>query len=136
MKSEALQIFIKPRLNAPFVWGKSDCALFLADWVFQYTGTDFAAPYRSRYKTEIGSKRALKKQGHADLTSVITAALGEPLATPFMAQRGDAVLVEADYGETCGIVAANGVLVQGIERVKLMPLSEAITAWRVESCHQ
>jgi hypothetical protein len=45
---------------ARFEWGRRDCALMAADWVLEMTGIDFAAPFRGRYKTAVGSNRALR----------------------------------------------------------------------------
>ncbi len=36
----------------PFVWGRSDCMMVLADWVWQVRGVDPAADVRGRYHDE------------------------------------------------------------------------------------
>jgi len=126
-----LATFINGRLNIPFTWGEHDCALFLADWILARTGHDYAAPFRGRYKTAIGSKRALKRLGYNSLEQVITSALGEPLTTPLLGQRGDAVLVDTDEGPAAGVVFAAGIAVQGETGIVSLPLGRAICAWRI-----
>lgn len=58
-----LTAFIESRRWTPFGWGVNDCCLFACDGALAITGTDFAADYRGRYKTALGAKRLLMRNG-------------------------------------------------------------------------
>lgn len=131
-KHQALFAFYDARKHTPFVWGQSDCALLAADWLKSYNGVDYAAPFRGRYKTYLGSKRAMSKLGFQSLYEVVFAQLGEPLSSPLLAQRGDIVIVETDIGEAVGIADGHGVMAQDSEGIEHVPLSQVKTAWRVK----
>ncbi len=48
-----LNAYLRATARQPFVWGTSDCALFVADWVQAATGlADPAAEWRGRYASE------------------------------------------------------------------------------------
>ena len=49
--------------SRPWSWGTDDCCLFVADWVRLRTGVDGAAPWRGRYRTELGCARLLNRKG-------------------------------------------------------------------------
>lgn len=52
-----LDNWIAARQAARFVWGESDCAMFVADWTAALTGRDPAAAYRGRYDSEATARR-------------------------------------------------------------------------------
>lgn len=131
-KYQALFAFYESRKDTPFEWGKSDCALLAADWIHTYRGVDYAASFRGRYRTELGSKRALSRQGFDSLEAVISDCLGESLAFPAMAQRGDIVLVVTPQGNAVGIVDGMGVMAQGERGIVHVKHGDIQFAWRVE----
>ena len=59
----ALAAFISGLAARPMVWGQSDCVMMAADWIKSRGHADPAAPYRGRYKTELGCARLLSKAG-------------------------------------------------------------------------
>lgn len=130
-KYQALFAFYESRQHTAFEWGNSDCALLAADWVKLHLNVDYAAPFRGRYRTELGSKRALKKLGYTSLADAITASLGEPLQNAKLAQRGDVVLVTTSLGDSVGIVDGFGVMVQGDKGIVHVNHSDILYAWRV-----
>lgn len=116
--------------NKPFAWGKQDCALFAADCVQAMTGEDFAAPFRGRYDTALGSVRALKMMGYASLEEYVIAVLGEPINAN-TAGRGDVVMVDTPEGKALGVVAGIEAAVAGVNGLVLMPRDSWLSAWRI-----
>lgn len=130
---ELMPTYFAERATMAFAWGKNDCALFSADWVFLITGFDPAEAFRGRYSTAGTATRALKRYGSGSLFDTWSALMGDAIA-PLMAQRGDVVGIVDDDGREClGIVAgdrvvavaARGVLELGIRDPRIM------LAWRV-----
>lgn len=116
--------------NKPFAWGTQDCALFAADCVQAMTGEDFAAPFRGRYDTALGSVRALKMLGMASLEAYVISVLGEPISAT-MAMRGDVVMVDTPEGQALGVVAGIEAAVAGVNGLVMMPRSAWLIAWRI-----
>lgn len=116
--------------RTPFAWGKQDCALFAADCVQAMTGEDFAAPFRGRYDTALGSVRALRMMGMASLEEYVVHVLGETVA-PMMAMRGDVVMVDTPEGKALGVVAGIEAAVAGIDGLVMMPRDRWLCAWRI-----
>ena len=73
----------------PFSFGEWDCALFGAAVIEALTGEDHGAPFRGRYRTVRGYRRALAAEGHADLFGPFDALA--PRRAPLLCQRGDIV---------------------------------------------
>lgn len=116
--------------DLPFAWGSHDCATWAFDVVRDLSGgADYAAQWRGRYTTALGSHRILRKLGWASLEAGGRALLGDPLATPLLAQRGDMVLGGADpaFGICIGARAA----FVGPEGLTFVPLSACHLAWRI-----
>ena len=113
----------------PFIWGQNDCATWAFDLHRDLTcGLDHAALWRGRYSTPIGCERLRRKLGWNTLEEGGRSLLGEPLADPRLAQRGDLVLggnPEA-FGVVIGAKAAF-VAPEGLVRV---PLATCRLAWR------
>jgi hypothetical protein len=118
--------FIEAASGRPFSWGSSDCCLFAADWVQDATGIDPAAGHRGRYRTEAGAARLLNRLG-GSVDAAATGALGAPLASPLLAQRGDIALV----GGALGVVIGGEVALLSETGPVLHPLATAARAWRV-----
>lgn len=89
-----LDAFLERMAATPFVDGRTDCALTVADWVMEATGCpDPATDLRGRYHTALGRERLLKRLGglEAVMTSCAArAGLRETLAP----KPGDVGLVE------------------------------------------
>ena len=113
----------------PFIWGQNDCATWAFDLHRNLTGgPDHAALWRGRYSTPKGCERLRRKLGWNTLEEGGRSLLGEPLADPRLAQRGDLVLgcdPEA-FGVVIGAKAAF-VAPEGLVRV---PLATCRLAWR------
>lgn len=112
-----------------FQWGVHDCCLFASDCCLAICGKDPAQSYRGKYTTEIGAKRALKQQ-HGSVEAAFDAMFER--VNPALAQRGDVVLFEGEFGPTAGIQGQDGVVwsvgLNGLALVK----PDVTIAWRVE----
>lgn len=125
--------FLKAAERRPFSWGETDCALLCADWVLEATGQDPAEVFRGEYSNQVEAFRALYRySGSADLLKTASKMLGEPLANPMAAQRGDVCAIETPQGPALGICGGGFIAVisptQGWGR---HPLSSTIMSWRV-----
>jgi hypothetical protein len=99
-----LHDYLESVADAPFEYGRNDCALFVAGAVNAMTGHDFGAPFRGRYKSAAGAVRALRLYGAGNLPSTLSAALGFPVH-PSRAGRGDIVTDGVSAGVCMGGVA-------------------------------
>ena len=83
----------------PFIWGLHDCPTFAFETRMILTGgEDTAALWRGRYTTHLGGLRVMRRLGWASVEDMGRALLGEPRATPLLAQRGDIVLTDTGLG--------------------------------------
>lgn len=133
-KIEKLNVFLAQYANKGFVTGVNDCALFVSDWALALTGEDLAAPFRGRYKTDLGSARLIKKLGYKGLEDLVYREfdrIAKRRKSPLMAQRGDVAWVIGPQERVCGIVGAGGVLVLGVTGLVSLPLSSIVCAWGV-----
>jgi hypothetical protein len=114
--------------------------LFAADCVRAITGVDPAASYRGHYASQRGARAVLRRHvgaglkpatTHNALSAAWTAALGTPLAHPYLAQRGDVVLVDTDAGAAAGVVVGGAIAAAGPVGLIFLPLRLARRAWRV-----
>jgi len=120
--------FIKSRKNTPFKWGSHDCTLFAADCVKVMTDRDPAKGYRN-YRSKNGAALIVGKQG--GLRNFVTFIMGSEIL-PTMAQRGDIVLLKQNDDLAIGICLGNVISATSKLGLVSVPMSEAITAWRVE----
>lgn len=125
---ERLALLVQQRLRQPFAWGVADCCLWAADAVQAITGHDFAAGVRGSYDTALGAARALAGRSPAELARD---ALGQPLAHPTLAQRGDVVCHEREGQQTLGICVGEQWCAPGDGGLVFQPMSTVICAWRV-----
>lgn len=120
-----LASYIANSADLPFVWGESDCALWVCGWIKMLTGTDYAEPFRGRYDSEQGAKAALAELGFESLEDLASERLIE---TPIrFAQRGDIVL-----SPTGALGICNGIKSHFLSREGLIPIAtfSCLKAWR------
>lgn len=130
-----LEQFINQCRDKPFSWGELDCCLLAANWIEMNTQDDMAASFRGRYKTALGAKRLLAKNGFESVHAVAEAYLGQSIA-PLQLQRGDIALVSPPRSEAAlGIVAGHGVWVMTYDGMVIIPMRLVTKGWRLP-CHQ
>lgn len=134
----ALESYLIGCSTKHFRYGDIDCALFAADWVQVATGVDLAAEYRGKYACAFGAARALKEIAHGGLIEAATRALGNPLAAPEGAHRGDIALAPVvtetgRVGAALAIVDLSGarLVALGPSGLTRAPLTQATLAWSV-----
>ena len=134
----ALHEFFTGRAGDPFVYGTNDCAIFVADAVKAATGTDIACDFRGKYKTELGSLKALRQVcGGTTVEHAIEYASRqhalEELPSVYYAHRGDVVLFDNVDGKALGIVYLNGkdAVFTGPDGLRKIPVKQCKRAWRV-----
>lgn len=126
--AKALHQTIEAARERPFLWGETDCCLFVADCCAAVCGVDPAADYRGRYTTETGAKRVLIKR-HGSLDAAFDACFER--VEPAMAQRGDICMHETPDGMAMAVRWAGAWWAMshaGAGRVSVTPL----ICWRVE----
>lgn len=115
-----LSDYLRAAAGTPFVWGRADCSLFMADWVRACRGIDPAAPLRGRYRTARGAARHVRRHGGMEAMGralaeaaglAVTAAPGpgdiglvrDPLAGPVFAIRSSiGWVMRGPRGLACG----------------------------------
>lgn len=123
---ERLAAYVDAHRDTPFRWGQNDCATFAAGAVEAITGHPMEVPIvesaqdYARFVADLGALR-----------EHVTDHLGEPLASPAFAQRGDVVLLLVDGRDSLGVCIGAQVAAPGPTGLLVVPLSRASTAWRV-----
>lgn len=100
---DLLARYLARAARTPFVWGESDCGLFLADWVFAATGHDPACDLRAAYACAETAGPLLRGKGLPGLVSKLarSAGLQRGLA------RGSVAVVRVQLGSSqahCGAI--------------------------------
>lgn len=121
---------LKIHMQVPFVWGEKDCCLAVADIVNMYAGIDIAEKFRGKYKTALGSKRALKKYGKGSIKDTASDIL--PSIPVSEAGRGDLVLVDTDAGESLGILFGTRAWAMAETGMVAIGMDKVTHAWRIE----
>lgn len=121
--------FIESRMAVPFQWGVNDCTLFAADSALAITGIDLAVNYRGTYNSQTGAARIIVEAG--SLRNLVNQHMS-PEINPKLAQRGDWVLVEQDGSEALAVCMGVNMVAAGHDGLVYLPMSLAITAWRIE----
>ena len=114
----------------PFVWGVHDCPTFAFETRMILTGgEDVAALWRGRYTTALGGERVMRRLGWASLEEMGCALLGEPRATPLLAQRGDIVFTDTGLG--FGVVIGATAVGLEPEGLTFASLTSCRLAWPI-----
>lgn len=125
---DRLKAYLRACARDPFAYGTLDCALFAAGAVEAMTGFDGARGFRG-YTTSAGAARKLRAKGYAGPDDAFAAAL--PEIAPQDARAGDVVAVGAASGLAMGVVQGEAVYVMREAGMGLVPLTDAIRAFRV-----
>ena len=126
-----LDAFLERMAAAPFVDGKADCALTVADWVMVATGCDDpAAELRGRYSTALGRERVLKRKGglHAVMAE---AAIRAGLRPATNAVRGDVGTLRHRGQILAGICLGDRWAVKSSRGLDALKPDDIIFAWSV-----
>lgn len=122
-----LDSLIAEARNRPFAWGAHDCGTFAAEVVNALTGQ--VLPLPKGYRTARGAALAMRrKTGSSHMTGAASFFLGDPLASPLLAQRGDVVMHKEQALGVCVGAQAMCLTETGLVSVNI---AECLTAWRV-----
>ena len=102
---QSLTAFLARTWEAPFVWGSSDCTLWVADWCVVRWTVDPAASFRSRYTTQAEAEMLIE-DGLAETIRPFMRFAVEKTADA--AEDGDVGVVLVDGKET-GAIRTGGL---------------------------
>lgn len=125
---DSLQAFLADHADDPFVWGQTDCCMFVANWVEALTGKDYAEPYRGKYSDQIGAMRILAE--HGGMVKFIESMLGD-VQPPLTARRGDIVWGDYEEGPAVGIMAGHAAAYVCDNGIAMKPLETIKGCWHV-----
>lgn len=129
-RSERLSAFVAEGARTPFVFGRSCCAMWVADWIATERGCDPARDLRGTFRCHLGSLRLQRRAGGlAALVAAPMAAVGLPeTAVPV---AGDVGVVMTRAGEIAGICMGGGLwAVKTKEGVAMAP-AKLLKGWIV-----
>lgn len=115
--------------DEPLVYGRHDCALFVAGAVEAMTGADPAAEFREAYTTLKGGLKRLAAEGLADHVALVRSLLDE--VPPAFAMVGDVAVIGEIGTPALGIFEGESILVLKDPGLGLIPRSAASLAFRV-----
>lgn len=128
-RQSRLVAYLQRELNRPFIWGESDCALFVADWVALETGRDGAAELRGRYESEPDAAR-LMPRGLLDVVDQCARSIG--LDRTSEPSAGDIAIIRAGDEVVCAIKAPSGAWAARLNYEMIFTSAgRVVAAWRV-----
>jgi len=101
----------------------------ITDEDYLRVGGKKAFEFFNKYKTALGSFRALKKYGKGDLVSTVDAKLDK--IDKKKITRGDIVSVNTNEGIALGIYTGNKIAVVSLDGLIFLSLDDAIDCWRI-----
>lgn len=116
--------FIEAWRARPYLYGESDCMMFVADGILAVTGEDLAAPWRGCYATEDEANAILAD--HGGVIALVSSVLGDPFPIGH-ARRADVVMGPVAPGFCLGTHAA----FMGEDGLSFRPLHQCRLTWRI-----
>lgn len=86
-----LQNALEQYRDAEFNYGTLDCCLFVLNVVRDFTGIDYAEPWRGRYSSERGALKII--MGYGGMSGLVSAVLGRMIRPIWSVKPGDPVLI-------------------------------------------
>ena len=124
-----LRAFLAEQGDKQFQLGKQDCGSLAGGAIEAMTGENPHAKVAGKYKTMAGALRALKRLGHDDHIAYAASVLTE--IDPLYAAFGDIAVVDSPEGPALGVVVGAYIEVRAPNGRGLVPLTEAVRAFRV-----
>ena len=124
-----LRAYLAAQAETPFHFGQCDCGAFAGGAVEAMTGSNPHAKLAGKYKTMKGALRALKRLGHDDHVAYAASTLTE--IAPAFASFGDIAVVNSPEGPALGVVIGAHIEVRAPHGRTVVPLTDAIRAFRV-----
>lgn len=122
-------------IETPFKWGESDCVLFpakIAAAILDYDVFKKVEASLFQYDSEEEAAELIREWFAGDMGGIFDMAF-ERIPVK-MAGRGDLVIIRLNEIESCGIIDGSGrrAACKSKNGILFVPLSKAISAWRVE----
>ncbi len=128
-RTERLAAFLAAGAAAPFVFGRRDCAIWVADWIAAERGADPAHALRGSFSCHLGSARLVRRAG--GLVALVSPWLARAglveTAEPVL---GDVGVVMTAAGELGAIRTANGWAMKTKDGIAIVQ-GEPLKAWSV-----
>lgn len=133
MKMDAVARHLRLWATTNFVWGRSDCAIVLADYVRDLTGKDGAAHLRGRYSTRAGCNRVsgFVRRGLVSVVDECAANVG--LLACGAPQRGDIGVLKFTDRAFAGAICLGGDrwALKSPEGLMTVTRPHVVAAWSV-----
>lgn len=127
-----LAALVEERRDAPFAWGRHDCAMFAADAVLAITGRDPLAAWRGAYSTEEGGAAITDPAGGFEAFMVAAFAdHGSPDCPVAFAQRGDVALIQLRNLVSLAVVLDGVVAAPGTDGIEFLRPRVVRRVWAV-----
>ena len=129
--------FLIANRATPFVWGKWDCCLFVADAIQTITGVDLACGLRAKYSSLREARWILRaRYGSGSIVRSVAklfSVAAIPEVPPRLAHRGDPVIARRGTDFQIGVIGLNGSIVITSEANGLVRVSRslAVRAWHI-----
>lgn len=91
-----LASYLEQSSKIAFQWGVNDCALWVARYYDQLTGSTLSDEWAGLYDTEEGADQLLQERGYKSVTDIVDVFL--PSKSLKFAQRGDIVAFNGALG--------------------------------------
>lgn len=117
---------ITEHMHTPFVWGQSDCCMFVAKCLDAMKDTGYVSWIGAQYSDEASALRFIAR--HGGLKEAVTSILGDSVEGRPL--RGNAVLFDGGDGLALGICDGSDIVAMGPEGIKRVPKSAALAVWR------
>ena len=103
-REKQLREFFGATARLPIVYGETDCAPWVSDWLKIVRGVDPADGWRERYRNKIGAARLMAREGgiQAFATGIATR-LGLQFVAPGDYRPGDIAVVHRGEGDEPGL---------------------------------
>lgn len=141
---EKLEAFRAEWEGRNLVWGVTDCARMVADWVYRMTGENPMINWGD-YKDLSSARKTIRDKGYKSFEDAITAHL-QPLESHYFAMEGDIIAIKSEVARmpALGIYLAphavlafgaitdtEGNILEGSEQVRRVGMDCATgKAWR------
>ena len=126
----AFDEFLITNRATPFVWGKWDCCLFVADAIQTITGEDLASGLRAGYSSLHEARWLLRaKYGSASIEQSVAGLFSVaaiPEIAPRLAHRGDPVIARSGRDFQIGVMGLNGSIVINSEMKGLVSVPRSL----------
>jgi len=138
-RAERLRAYWEQWRGSRFVFGRADCAWFVARWLDRELHAEPTFESRMRtdftYTTKLGALRTLENGGGYE--AIVTRYLGEPREEWELPAVGDVALFEnLDGAETLGVMCGAVIVAPAQEGVAAVGAERLLACWALDAVGQ